>query len=482
MQQIASKQSPDYQDIITHIDYDAYGRQTKEYLPYPSQETLPEHGGYRPAAADSINTYYLDHYSTDLNVSAPNPFSESLLENSPMNRAQKQAAPGYDWRMGGGHEIEFNYQNNDTSEVRLFEVSFSGGNTEAPSLSGDGSQYYLPGELTKTITKDENHDGTATKLHTTEEFKDKQDRVVLKRTYAEVGSPSGVEAHDTYYIYDDFGNLTYVLPPKVDTSNGVSATELSELCYQYKYDHRNRLVEKQIPGKAVEYIVYNQLDQPVLTQDYYLRSQNKWLYTKYDAFGRVVQTGFYSFTGNRQAVITDMENYYNSGTYKLYEQKSGNSYSNQSYPIANTELLTENYYDNYNFDLSGLTLPTTTSVGTDIIDGLQTKGLATGSKVKVLGETHWTTIITGYDKKRRPVYTQSSNTYLDTEDIAETKLDFAGKALQVKTQHTKGSNAPIEVVENFKYDASGRMLTQTHSVGNQTEVLASNEYNKIGVK
>jgi len=42
-------------------------------------------------------------------------------------------------------------------------------------------------------------------------------------------------------VYDDFGNLTYVLPPKV-TALSVSAAELNELCYQYKYDHRNRLV------------------------------------------------------------------------------------------------------------------------------------------------------------------------------------------------------------------------------------------------
>ena len=78
---------------------------------------------------------------------------------------------------------------------------------------------------------------------------------------------------------------------KVDTSNGVSSVELSELCYQYKYDDRNRLIEKKIPGKGWEYIVYNKLDQPIMTQDANLDAQNKWLTTKYDAFGRVVYTG-----------------------------------------------------------------------------------------------------------------------------------------------------------------------------------------------
>ncbi|XLS29987.1 fibronectin type III domain-containing protein [Flavobacteriaceae bacterium M23B6Z8] len=477
IQEIAIKQTPEADDLIKPITYDSYGRVAREYLPYPVTRTNGNFGELASDPLTEINTYYQEAYPEDMDVNNPNPFSETQYEPSPMQRVLKQAAPGKDWRMGGSHEIKFLFDSNGLDEVCLFQVDLSQGK-ENPQLIGTGQTYYDMGQLTKTITKDENHDGTASKLHTTEEFKDKQGRVVLKRTYATLDGL--VEAHDTYYIYDDFGNLTYVLPPKVDTSDGVSATELSELCYKYKYDHRNRMVEKKIPGKDKEYIVYNELDQPVLTQDAFLRAQGKWLYTKYDAFGRVVQTGFFSLTGNRQAVITAMENYYNGGSHVVFEQKSGNSYTNQSYPVANTELLTENYYDNYNFDLSGLTLPSTTSVGTDIISGLKTKGLATGSKVKVLDQSQWITTITGYDNRRRPVYTQSSNPYLETEDIAETKLDFTGRALQVKTQHTKDTNTPIEVVENFSYDASGRVLTQTHSVGNQTELIAQNQYDKIG--
>jgi RHS repeat-associated protein len=471
-QQIGIKQSPDHNDMITYVDYDPFGRQTKQYLPY---KATGNRGSYRTnSQPDAIKSYYKQAYPDDFaNIATANtnPYSESLLENSPLNRVQKQAAPGEAWKMGNGHEIEFNYQNNASGEVRLFEVSFSGGNTEQPSLSGDGSQYYLPRQLTKTVTKDENHDGSSTKLHTTEEFKDKQGRVVLKRTYAILNGT--VEAHDTYYVYDDFGNLTYVLPPKVDTRNGVSPTELSELSYQYKYDHRNRLVEKKIPGKAVEYIVYNQLDQPVLTQDVNLRQQNKWLYTKYDAFGRVVQTGFYTFTGSRQALITDMQNYYNSGTNKLYEQKTGNSYTNQSYPIANTQLLTENYYDTYNFDLSDFTLPPNT------ITNVQ--GLAVGSKVKVLTTSHWITTLMGYDAKGRVIWTGSYNSYLDTRDEAQTQYDFPGKVLQTTTTHTKGSNAPIAVTERFTYDHAGRLTRHTHQIGNgPEELLAQNTYDETG--
>ena len=157
--------------------------------------------------------------------------------------------------------------------------------------------------FTKAITKDENWNSTQTHIkdHTTEEFKDKQGRVVLKRVYSE-----GIE-HDTYYVYDDYGNLTYVLPPKMDASTANLTTinsQLDNLGYQYIYDQRNRLVEKKIPGKGWESIVYNKLDQPILTQDANLATQNKWLFTKYDAFGRVAYTGLMASSSSR-ATLTN---------------------------------------------------------------------------------------------------------------------------------------------------------------------------------
>ena len=69
---------------------------------------------------------------------------------------------------------------------------------------------------------------------------------------------------------------------------------LEKLCYEYRYDNYNLLIEKKIAGKGWEYIVYDNLDRPVLTQDANLREENKWLFTKYDALGRVIYTGIYT--------------------------------------------------------------------------------------------------------------------------------------------------------------------------------------------
>ncbi|SNR17632.1 DUF6443 domain-containing protein [Tenacibaculum jejuense] len=488
-QSVGIKQSPDKKDIVTFIGYDDLGRQTHEYLPYTANTS---NGSFHSGAKTATQQYYQSNYADDFpsitDVGNINAFSQKSLEASPLNRVLSQAAPGSAWKKGAGHEIDFTYDTNTAGEVKLFRVALNIGENEKvyePSLIGNGNAVYGVGELYKTITKDENHDGTASKLHTTEEFKNKEGQVILKRTYALVGSTE--EAHDTYYVYDDFGNLTYVFPPKVNVNDGVSLVELSELSYQYKYDYRNRLVEKKIPGKDWEYIVYDILDRPVLTQDANLRSQNKWLFTKYDHLGRVVYTGIY--THNTELDQADMQLKFkedNNLASEQYEDKLDTAgsksiyYSNRNFPLSNIEVLTVNYYDNYTFDVAGASTSKSLYKGTGTTTA-QTKGLATGTKVKVLSTSSWITTVTLYDDKARPVYVYSQNDYLKTTDIVESKLDFVGKVEETKTTHTKAGKSPIVTVDTFSYDHAARLLSQEQKINNQaTETIVTNNYDDLG--
>ncbi|MCG8724248.1 hypothetical protein G1K63_12075, partial [Tenacibaculum finnmarkense] len=406
------------------------------------------------------------------------------FDGSPLNRVLKQAAPGQDWRLNGGHEIEFDYQTNIDGEVTLFEVTTTFSNaTYTPTLTG-GVATYLAGQLYKTITKDENHTAEIGKLHTTEEFKNKQGQVVLKRTYALINSIE--RTHDTYYVYDDYGNLTYVLPPKTNSVSSVNTlknikNQLNDLCYQYTYDYRNRLVEKQIPGKGKEVIIYDRLDRPVLTQDAIQKPQNKWLFTKYDILGRVVYTGIY--TRSRHIDRVRMQTHFNSENnagVKMYETALkitgtlGNYYSNLNFPKTGIEVLTVNYYDDYTFN----TLTRTTSAnyyGVPFTNN--TKGLATGSKIKVLEEARWITTISHYDEKARPIYVYSKNDYLGTVDISESKLnDFTGILLESRTTHIK-SGKTIVTIDSFTYDHMNRLLSQKQCIGDETLISCGNEAN-----
>ncbi|WP_243721238.1 DUF6443 domain-containing protein, partial [Aquimarina spinulae] len=493
-QQIAIKASPDGKDIVTHIGYDEYGRQDKQYLPFESNTTV---GSYKDVdIVNDINQYYETKYADDFIGVAKdhkdfNAYSESVFEASPLNRVVEQGAPGKDWKANKDsdtdHTIKFNWDTNIANEVVTFKVNFANpGDTETPALVQDG--FYPANQLYVTITKDENWTATDGNNHTTKEYKDKQGRVILKRTYASTSSATP-EAHDTYYVYDRFGNLTYVIPPKVTTNDGVSDNELSELCYQYKYDNRNRLIEKKIPGKDWEYIVYNKLDQPILTQDASLRKEmtgkawDQWLFTKYDGFGRVLYTGTVINGSNRKVI----QNRVNDATTPQYESKLDSPitiggttvyYSKDAYPTSIYKVYTINYYDDYTFDLVGLTNPGTV-YGETVLN--HTKSLPTGSKVRVLDTNDWITTVTWYDQKARPIYIASKNEYLNTTDIIETKLDFIGKVEETTTRHKKGNNAEIVTIDTFTYDDMGRPLIQTQKINDQgVETIVENRYDKLG--
>ncbi|MEL4309202.1 hypothetical protein, partial [Joostella sp. CR20] len=69
---------------------------------------------------------------------------------------------------------------NGSNEVRDYGVSLS--SAYVPTLTNSPA-YYGANQLYVTVTKDENWKPGDGNNHTTREYKDKQGRVVLKRTY-----------------------------------------------------------------------------------------------------------------------------------------------------------------------------------------------------------------------------------------------------------------------------------------------------------
>ena len=109
------------------------------------------------------------------------------------------------------------------------------------------------------------------------------------------------------------------------------------------------------------------------------------------------------------------------------------------------------------------------------------KGVATGSKVKVLGTNQWITNVHYYDDKARVIYVYTKNDYLNTTDIVENQLDFTGKVLQTNTTHQKAGKQDIVIQDSFKYDPAQRLLLQKQTINNQaTEVIVANTYDELG--
>lgn len=500
IQQVAVGQSATGKNIVTPIEYDAFGRQVKEYMPYSSGVSDLEI--VSNPITDLINFYQTDAYQNTLN-----PYSEKRLEASPLNRVLEQAAPGNDWSLGNyeKHTIRFDYQTNTVIDsVKRFTVTSNWeqekGLYDIPkSLTPIN---YEPSQLYKTITKDENWvSGLA---NTTEEFKDKEGRVVLKRTYAIVNSGTTLEKHDTYYLYDQYGNLTFVLPPLVDTNQMISNSVLEGLCYQYKYDYRNRLVEKKLPGKQWEFILYDKLDRVVATGPAYspfIDQQNPtatpigWMITKYDCFNRPVYTGWTMASGIDNAQRKNSQSALNNLTV-ISESKTTSGtidgipifYTNAISIIPGTfKLLTVSYYDNYDY-------PNSPTMASSVVEGQQLvyynnstrkpKGLPTGSWERILqsqNENNGQRSYTLYDNKSRPVKSSTAN-YLGGYTEVESKIDFSGKTLQTVTRHKRVNNDPeIRTDEVFTYSDQDRLLTHTHQInGGTVQLLAANTYNEMG--
>ncbi|WP_276875307.1 hypothetical protein [Chryseobacterium joostei] len=159
-----------------------------------------------------------------------------------------QSAPGTAWQKNSGHEIKFTDDVNSASdEVKKYNVELTfTQDIYSPKLLF--SSNYSAGNLIKKVTKDENWTPTSGSNNTSEEFINNEGRTILQRKYVD-----GKKA-DTYYVYDIYGNLTYVIPPlasdevKSLTTGFFPDVTLDNLCYQYKYDKKNRLVEKRRMG------------------------------------------------------------------------------------------------------------------------------------------------------------------------------------------------------------------------------------------
>jgi RHS repeat-associated protein len=490
-------------DLVTHIEYDPYGRQVKEFLPYES--VLTSTLAFRPSASTEVVTFY----NTPAFGNTQNPYSEKKLENSPLNRILKQGFPGTNWAVttnNNDHTVKYAYGTNVATSVRAFKAIATwdaSTKTYLISFSGNSSSYFAANMLYKTVVYDENTTLGETNKGT-EKYTDIEGRVVLERTnYVNTGGGGYLIVHDTYYVYDQFGNLTYVIPPAVDLTANVTQTILDNMCYQYKYDHRNRLVEKKLPGKQWEYIVYDKLDRvratgPVLSP-FTNSSTSGWLITKYDKYNRPVLTAYQDATITSAARKTFQDNVDNI-SYQLNESKSTTNtnvsgvlfrYTTVSYPVNGYNPLTVQYYDDYLFDNAPVN-PTDFALilGQEVRNPFTSKNicktLPTGEWVRLLetsGSVNGNYLYSLF-KKDRMASSISSKTLYTGGGYVKTNVavDFEGKVTPKYTYHKKTSGSTeLVITENMVYTAQSRLYTHKHNmITPNHELLSCNTYDALG--
>jgi len=522
IQTVQTKASPTQRDVVMPMAYDQFNRQVIRYLPYEVATGMVDDGSYKTTALTDQASFYSNPTSATWN--APGVVQTSYasgttnIEPSPLNRPIEQGFPGQSWQVSNsgvpnsGHTVTTLYETNNATSLtsttgywaQYYGVTYlwSVGNQNTPAqylyrnaLTNPGPYAY--GQLYLTVTRNENWLATQgnVNLNTTQEYKDKSGHVVLKRTFNYNTATSANETLSTYYVYDDYGNLTYVLPPAANPDAGnITQNVLDNLCYQYRYDARNRLREKKIPGKGWQILIYNNLDQLIASQDSVQRMDNpqQVSYIKYDPQSRTAQTGIYTITGTPgtdqsltlQAAAT-------AQTINWETKSAAGTYSNVTIPTSNTTVLTINYYDDYNNSGAPLTTYTAPTGASNM-----TRGLLTSSQTSVLNtpaDGLWAAQY--YDDLGRAIknyvqhYVGGHTSYSTANyDLNSAYYNFTNQLDTTIRQHYRASStSPKVTIANFyTYDQVGRRLLNTEQItGNNgivqpVNVLSQANYNALG--
>jgi hypothetical protein len=241
--------------------------------------------------------------------------------------------------------------------------------------------------------------------------------------------------------------LKYVLPPEsikqLSITTGSFPTDLlKNFAFHYIYDGRNRMVAKIVPGADSVFMVYDDRDRLVLTQDGNQKKKGEWLFTKYDVLNRPIMTGIYSAVGESRESLQSLLTGSNwTNNYESFESRDGNlyDYTDESFPISvdKADYLTVAYYDDYDFYHANQSSFQFQSNALVTNFNQAVKGLATGSLTKVIGtNSQWIRAINYYDNKYRLVQAMVENVKGGV-DIFSSQFDFTGKVLKTTTYQSK---------------------------------------------
>ncbi len=503
-------------DLVSMNVYDAYGRETTKYMPYVASAG---DGNLKTNPFAAQQTFYSTQYrdaNNELMYKGEQVFySQTEIEPSPLNRPSKSMAQGNSWT-GSGKGVSMQYLLNDvTDQVRVWDIGYNAVIADANNIP-TSTTTYTAGQLSKMVTIDERGNKVV-------EYKDKEGKVLLKKVQIDaVPADNHGGWLCTYYVYDDFQRLRFVIPPKAvkllsGSMNWVLSNQamINELCFRYEYDARGRMIAKKVPGAGWNFMVYDKRDRLVLSSSegertgVFSAGSLRWSFILYDGLNRPIATGQVTKSSTRESWQTYVDGL-NLGLQTFTVATSAGNESITAFnPVVrnttNCNTCTEvlfyslTYYDDYSW--LGLStynasyvakLNATTNPNAVLtVKSTATKGLTTGTKVRVFdGATtaKWITSTTYYDDRNRPIQMAVKNLKTGI-DVTTNLYDFSGKILSSYTVHTNPTaSTDLGVLSNMEYDHMGKLLKATKVVyvpaNSNTIVLntkiVENEYDELG--
>ena len=446
-------------DIVSYNEIDCFGRTTNNWLPTPVSQAA---GAFVTKA--SYTPVGISFYGDAA------PYSSMSYEASPLSRVISETGSGAAWRsVSKSVTTSYLTNKNDIDSLRCLKHSM--GYVPFSQVLVELGEYYEPGSL--SIESETDEDG-----HVTLTFTDRCGRLLLTRKAVSEG---GIRTyHDTYYIYDQRDRLCAVLPPAIPKQTGFVNTQLmSKFAYQYQYDRRGRMSAKKLPGAGWIYIVYDDADRIVLSQDREMYAMGKSIFHSYDVIGRERLTGICSgHVTSEQANtgITGMSLCKYTGTGSLM------GYSLSGMSLISPEIMKAQFYDSHSFigDNEGLAYSPDQQYDSR---GSCSRGFLTGTvtaRISHSGITSYDSIAFYHDFRGRIIQKRETNV-TGGHDVAMFSLGLNGEVITKRHDHTASGRMAISEITSCTYDGWGRLTQISHSVNGFAPVtLASYTYDAVG--
>ncbi|MEM7038648.1 MAG: DUF6443 domain-containing protein [Bacteroidota bacterium] len=336
MQKIVVQGAADKRDIVTPVDIDGAGVETRKLLPFLSSSTP---GAFRTNSFSKQKQFYLKPEKGIPSTS--NPQKTFRFSQSPDRSVTQVNHEGNAWAPNSGRALKVEYGSNHKEKVTYWTKNTDG--------SVSATQYFPYNSLHwKKVTDEDGHSQL--------EYFNPKDQLVQNT----LGNQT------TCYVYNEKGQLELMIPPQALASRGLirnrklTKTEVDQYCWQYKYDGLGQLIEMKRPGAEPTYYLFNKLGQMIMSQDGELRKQNAWYFSKYDAQGRMILEGIHypDQKLSKDVLYLQIMSQQASASTPVWEKLTNGGahfgYTNQSYPILKKwKMLKVHYFDDYDFDNDG---------------------------------------------------------------------------------------------------------------------------------
>ena len=475
------------ESLFKFVEYDTMGRPSNNWMPVPTSSSVPLS---LSDVSTSAQTAYTDNYA----------YTSTEYETSPVSGIAAQTRPGQSQHQGNKKVTRERVVNSSTDNLRKL-AKFSVNDCGSLVCTG----FYSSNSVVGTKITDE--DGRISVR-----FTDSRGNVLVDRTQI---NASGQFA-DTYYAYDKFDRLRFVIPPMASDALVTSSastyttedTNIKNYCYCYRYNAFGKIIEKRLPGQDPVIYLYDKGQKLTLSQTGNQRSESytfggsampygEWTYYLYDRTGREVAEGTMSLSeGEPEAFVNGVITAsYTADPYFV----GGYSLSSGTFPVE-PDVSVAYYYDNYNFlNRQSARYSLGESPRSTAADfAYQNNGLSDSNHNSAVGRLTGTLIFKkgfagGQTSRLSAVYYD-----LAGDEVQSHTENHLGGMTHVYTKHT-ATQKPSELTKivttafdaalsdtiseryRYVYDNFGRITEIYHKLNGDNEIaLVSNSYNSIG--